>query len=44
MLTAATNAVAAVALGCSLYAVRYLVVKLALPQRLAAVKTHEADL
>jgi sulfate permease, SulP family len=38
-----TNAVAAVALGCSLYAVRHLVSKLALLQRLPAIEPREAD-
>ncbi|MGP0062976.1 MAG: SulP family inorganic anion transporter [Isosphaeraceae bacterium] len=39
-----TNAVAAVALGCSLYAVGNLISRLALLQRLPAVKTREAEL
>jgi SulP family sulfate permease len=38
-----TNAVAAVALGCSLYAVRHLVSKLSLLQRLPAIEPREAD-
>ncbi len=38
-----TNAVAAVALGCSLYAVGHLVSKLALSQRLPAIEPREAD-
>jgi SulP family sulfate permease len=38
-----TNAVAAVALGCSLYAIRHLVSKLSLLQRLPAIEPREAD-
>jgi SulP family sulfate permease len=37
-----TNAVAAVALGCSLYAVRHLILKLAPVQRLLAIEPREA--
>src|SRR5262249_25673649 len=38
-----TNAVAAVALGCSLYLIHHLVAKLATLQRLPAIEPSEAD-
>ena len=38
-----TNAVAAVAIGCSLYVIRHLAVKLDVPQRMPSIEPHEAD-
>ncbi len=38
-----TNAVAAVAIGCSLYVIRHIVVKLALLQHIPMIEPHEAD-
>jgi hypothetical protein len=38
-----TNAVAAVAIGCSFYAIRYLLDKLGQLQQLPAIETHEVE-